>query len=113
MIFLAVWAVAAVVSAATAAVVVVKFWPDIARRGFEWLRARNLEGSDLASAWLRLDRTAARVAARLTFRTRQGSIVTAPLAQDYDLNQIEDPRVLEELRLRDSYHCDVLELFVE
>ena len=92
---------------------VVKFWPDIARWGFEWLRAHGLAQSDLASAWLRLDRIASRVAARLSFRTRQGRIIPVQLTQEYALDQIDDPRVLEELSLRGVHHCDVLELFVE
>jgi len=92
-----------------AAVTALVFWDDIRDRLAGWLRQKGLHKSALMDALVRLDDIAGRVRCRLFATARRTGTVRIDETV-YDVNQIDDPEVLAELRKRGHAQRSVLHL---
>jgi hypothetical protein len=85
------------------------FWDDIREKVAAWLRQKGLEKSVLMDAWIKLDNLIGFVRCRIFVKTKTRSEVIVS-EQQYAIDEIDDPDVLEELQRRKYAERNIMTL---
>ena len=101
--------VVAVVVAALLGIGISLFWDDIREQVAAWLRRKGWEKSILMDAWIELDSVLGFVRRRIFVKTKKKSQVEIS-EQEYAIDEIDDPDVLEELQRRGYAQRNIMTL---
>ncbi|MDJ0575881.1 MAG: hypothetical protein QNJ65_12030 [Xenococcaceae cyanobacterium MO_234.B1] len=85
------------------------FWDDIREQVAAWLRRKGWEKSVLMDAWIKLDRFIGFVRCRIFVKTQKKSKVKIS-EQEYAIDEIDDPDVLEELQRKGHVKKNIMTL---
>lgn len=85
------------------------FWDDIREQVAAWLRQKGWENSVLMDAWIKLDSLIGFVRCRIFVKTKKKSKVKIS-EQEYDIDEIDDPEVLEELQRKGHVKKNIMTL---
>ncbi len=105
------WLVITVVTAlgALLGISISLFWDDIKEQVAAWLRQKGWENSVLMDAWIKLDRLIGFVRCRIFVKTKQNRQIEIS-EQEYAIDEIDDPNVLEELQRRGYVQRNIMTL---